>query len=121
MPPRPHRRKVKADLGNWNRRSLAGEDFVHLILDGTVVKIWLDRRATNISLLVVLGTRRDGQKVPLAVKNMGGESETAWRVVLDDLIARGLRTPEYLLIDGGPGLERARASGRSCRPALHRA
>jgi hypothetical protein len=35
-------------------------------------------------------------KLLLAVKNMGGESEAAWRGVLDDLIARGLRTPEFL-------------------------
>ena len=33
----------------------------------------------------------------LAVKNMGGESEAAWRGVLDGLIARGLRTPEFLI------------------------
>ena len=103
-------RKVKADWEGWNRRSLADEDIVRLILDGTVVKVRLDRRATNISLLVVLGVRRDGQKVLLAVKAMGGESEPAWRAVLDDLIARGLRTPEFLLIDGGAGLERALAS-----------
>ncbi len=103
-------RKVKADWEGWNRRSLADEDIVRLILDGTVVKVRLDRRATNISLLVVLGVRRDGQKVLLAVKAMGGESEAAWRAVLDDLIARGLRTPEFLLIDGGAGLERALAS-----------
>ena len=103
-------RKVQADWGNWNRRSLAGEGFVHLILDGTVVKVRLDRRATNISLLVVLGIRRDGQKVLLAVRNMGGESEAAWRAMLDDLIVRGLRTPEFLLIDGGAGLERTLAA-----------
>jgi putative transposase len=102
-------RKVKADWENWNRRSLADDDIVRLILDGTVVKVRVDRRATNISLLVVLGVRRDGQKLLLAVKAMGGESEAAWRAVLDDLIARGLRTPEFLLIDGGAGLERALA------------
>ena len=39
------------------------------------MRVRLDRKATNISLLVVLGVRRDGQKVLLAVKNMGGESE----------------------------------------------
>jgi putative transposase len=103
-------RKVKVDWESWNRRSLGDEDIVRLILDGTVVKVRLDRKATNISLLVVLGVRRDGQKLLLAVKNMGGESEAAWRGVLDDLIARGLRTPELLLIDGGAGLERALAS-----------
>ena len=91
-------------------RSRADEDTVRLILDGTVVKVRLDRKAINISLLVVLGVRRDGQKVLLAVKSMGGESEAAWRAVLDDLIARGLRTPDLLLIDGGAGLERALVS-----------
>ncbi len=75
-----------------------------------MVRVRLDRKATNISLLVVLGIRRDGQKVLLAVRNMGGESEAAWRGVLDDLIARGLRTPEFLIIDGAAGLEKALAA-----------
>jgi putative transposase len=103
-------RKVKADWEAWNRRDLAAEEVVRLILDGTVVRVRLDRKATNVSLLVVLGVRRDGQKLLLAVSNMGGESEAAWRSVLDDLIARGLRTPEFLVIDGGAGLERALAA-----------
>jgi len=64
-------RKVKTDWDAWNNRDLAGEDIVRLILDGTVVRVRLDRKATNISLLVVLGVRRNGQKVLLAVKNMG--------------------------------------------------
>ena len=58
----------------------------------------------------MLGVRRDGQKVLLAVKNMGGESEAAWRGILDDLVARGLRTPEFLITDGAAGLERALAA-----------
>ena len=103
-------RKVRTDWDAWNKRDLAGEDIVRLILDGTVVRVRLDRKATNISLLVVLGVRRDGQKVLLTVKNMGGESEAAWRGVLDGLIARGLHTPEFLITDGGAGLERALAA-----------
>jgi len=40
-------------------------------------------------LLVVIGrVREDGQKVLLAVRDMGGETTEAWRTVLDDLIAR---------------------------------
>ena len=103
-------RKVKADWDAWNRRDLAAEGVVRLILDGTVVRVRLDRKATNVSLLVVLGVRRDGQKVLLAVTNMGGESEAAWRGVLDDLVARGLGAPEFLITDGGAGLERALAA-----------
>src|SRR4051812_2874660 len=103
-------RKARADWEAWNRRDLAAEDVVRLILDGTVVRVRLDRKATNVSLLVALGVRRDGQKLLLAVRNMGRESEAAWHGILDDLIARGLRTPEFLVIDGGAGLERALAA-----------
>ena len=46
----------------------------------------------------------------LAVRNMGGESEAAWRAVLDDLIGRGLQTPEFLITDGAAGLEKALAA-----------
>ena len=41
---------------------------------------------------------------------MGGESTEAWRTVLDDLIQRGLRRPEFLIVDGAPGLENAIAA-----------
>jgi putative transposase len=100
-------RKVKGDWDGWNSRSLTDEPIIRLILDGTVVRVRLDKKSTAISLLIALGVRRDGQKVLLAVKNMGGESEAAWRTLLDDLIKRGLRTPELVIVDGAPGLENA--------------
>ena len=103
-------RKVKTGWEAWSKRPLDEEDVVRLILDGTVVRVRLDKKATSISLLVVLGVRRDGQKLLLAVKNMGGESEAAWRVLLDDLVARGLKTPELLIVDGAAGLEKALAA-----------
>ena len=103
-------RKVQTDWDAWNARSLAEEPIVRLILDGTVVRVRLDRKATSISLLVVLGVRADGQKVLLAIKSMGGESTEAWRAVLDDLITRGLRRPAFLIADGAPGLEKAIAA-----------
>ncbi|MGH7186677.1 MAG: IS256 family transposase, partial [Pseudomonadota bacterium] len=103
-------RKVKGDWDAWNKRSLADEQIIRLILDGTVVRVRLDRKATSISLLVALGVRADGQKVLLAVKNMGGESEAAWRALLDDLVKRGLWTPELVIVDGAPGLEKALAA-----------
>ena len=103
-------RKVKTDWDAWNARSLADEPIVRLILDGTVVRVRLDRRATSVSLLVVIGVREDGQKVLLAIKSMGGESTEAWRTVLDDLIKRGLRRPEFLIVDGAPGLDKAIAA-----------
>jgi transposase-like protein len=103
-------RKVKSDWDAWNSRSLAEDPIVRLILDGTVVRVRLDRKATSISLLVVLGVRADGQKVLLAIRSMGGESAEAWRTVLGDLVKRGLRRPEFLIVDGAPGLDKAIAA-----------
>ena len=103
-------RKVKGDWDAWNARSLMDERIVRLILDGTVVRVRLDKKATSISLLVALGVRDDGQKVLLAVKNMGGESQAAWRALLDDLVKRGMATPDLVIVDGGSGLDAALAA-----------
>ena len=67
-------RKVKSDWEAWNARSLAEEPIVRLILDGTAVRVRLDRKATSISLLIVIGVRADGQKLLLAVKSMGAKA-----------------------------------------------
>lgn len=103
-------RKIKGDWEAWNGRNLSSEAMVRLILDGTVVRVRIDRKATAISLLVVLGVRADGQKLLLSVRNMGSESEAAWRAVLDDLVKRGLKQPELAIVDGAPGLEKALGS-----------
>ena len=100
-------RKVKGDWDAWCARSLADEDIIRLILDGTVIKTRLDKKATNISVLAAIGVRPDGQKVLLSIKNMGGESTAAWRQFLDDLDKRGLKRPEFVIVDGAPGLEAA--------------
>ena len=44
-------RKVKGDWDAWSSPSLAEEPIVRLILDGTVVRVRLDRKATSISQL----------------------------------------------------------------------
>ena len=103
-------RKVKTDWEAWNARDLGGEDIVRLVLDGTVVRARIDRKATAISLLVAIGVRRDGQKILLALRSMGGESTAAWSAFLEDMTRRGLSAPEFLIVDGAPGLEAALAA-----------
>jgi transposase-like protein len=53
----------------------------------------LDRKATLISLLVVLDIR-------CARRCATWESEAAWRSLLDDLIGRGLSAPSFVILDG---------------------
>ena len=103
-------RKVRTDWEAWNARDLGGEAIVRLVLDGTVVRARIDRKATAISLLVAIGVRRDGQKVLLALKAMGGESAAAWTAFLEDMTRRGLKAPEFVIVDGALGLEVALAA-----------
>lgn len=103
-------RKVKTDWQAWNARGLGGEDIVRLILDGAVVRARVDRKATAISLLAAIGVRRDGQKVLLGLRSMGGESAAAWTAFLEDMAKRGLKTPESVIVDGAPGLDAALAA-----------
>jgi hypothetical protein len=58
-------RKVKSDWDAWHTRSL------RLILDGTVVRVRLDRKATSISLLVVLGVRNPGRRRAVCPNRVG--------------------------------------------------
>jgi transposase-like protein len=64
-------RKVKVDWDEWCACSLAVEDIVRLILDGTVIRTRPDRKATHILVLAAIGVRRDGQKVLLSMRNTG--------------------------------------------------
>ena len=57
--------KLQADWEAWQKRDLAGDDIVRLILDGTVVRVRVDRKATSLSVLVALGVRRDVRAVVL--------------------------------------------------------
>lgn len=73
-------RKAKVDWDTLVARNLANEDIVRLILNGTVIKTRLDRKATNISVLAAIGVRRDGQKVLLSIKGEADQKARHWRL-----------------------------------------
>lgn len=100
-------RKVKSDWTAWNARDLGDENVVRLVLDSTVVRSRIDRKATAASLRVAVGVRWDGPKVLLALESMGGESAAAWTAFLEDMTWRGLRGPGFVIVDGAPALDAA--------------
>lgn len=60
---------MKVDWDVWVTRNLADEDIVRLILDGTVIKTRIDKKATNISVLAAIGVRRDGRNSATRASN----------------------------------------------------
>ena len=101
---------MQTDWDAWNTRSLRNEPVVRLILDGTVVRVRLDKKATAISLLGVIGVREDGQKVCSPSSRWAERPRKPRRAVLDDLTKRGLRRPQFVIVDGGAGLASALAA-----------
>ena len=48
----------------------------------------------------------NSQEFLLAIRNIGSGT-AAWRAFLGDLDARGLKAPDFVIVDGAPGLEAA--------------
>ncbi|WP_195759993.1 transposase [Paracoccus sp. S-4012] len=98
-------RKVRTDWEGWN-----GRDLQVRTSSGSSWTARSERRSTagrRHSLLVAGGVRRNGQKVLLALRSMDGESTAAWAAFLADMTRRGLNAPEFVIVDGAPGLEAA--------------
>jgi hypothetical protein len=55
-------RKVKNDWDAWNARSLADEPIIRLILDGTVVRVRFDKKATSIRCSSLWAYARMGKR-----------------------------------------------------------
>ena len=104
-------REVKGDWDASNGRPLGEEPIVRLILDGTVVRVRLDRRASSISLRVALDVRADGQKVLLAIRSMGGESEAPWRAIGDQELGPPQAAPDEIVEYRPPGFGTLAAHG----------
>ena len=116
-------RKVKGDWDAWNARSLVDEPIVRLILDGTVVRVRLDRKATSISLA---GRARRAGRRP---EGAAGDQEHGRRK-RGRLACAARRSRQARIADAGAGHRRRRAGSgkgaggavaRRAGPALHRA
>ena len=98
---------LKDGLETWRRRSLADLDVIYVYLDGFALRVRSAGKVVSVPVLGVIGVFPDGHKHLLALELCSGESATAWKGCLDDLVARRLRTPLLCIIDGNPGLRRA--------------
>ena len=98
------RRFVQASarkLKQFQERPLDDYDFVALFIDG---KSFADEE-----IVIALGVTMDGQKIPLGFVESATENERVCRQLIQDLIRRGLRYDQGLLVvlDGSKGLRSA--------------
>jgi putative transposase len=98
---------LKNGLEAWRTRSLADLDVIYVYLDGFALRVRRAGKVVSVPVLGVIGVLPDGHKHLLALDLCGGESFSAWKGCLDDLVARGLRAPMLCIVDGQAGLRRA--------------
>lgn len=89
---------TEAKLKQFQERSLQPYDLVALFLDG--------KTFAQEEMIIALGVTIQGKKIPLGFVQAASENERVCRKFIDDLIGRGLRYENGLLvvIDGSKGL-----------------
>jgi len=107
----------------WNRRDLSDEHYVYVWADG--IYSALRGEDDRLCLLVLIGVNEQGEKRLLALSDGYRESKASWLGLLQDLQARGLKTPPALGIgDGALGfwaaLDEAWPQTRSQRCGVHK-
>jgi transposase-like protein len=90
----------------WNKRSLAGKQYVYVWVDGVHFNIRLEDGRQCI--LVMMGATAEGHKELIAIADGYRESEQSWKELLLDVKARGLEIEPHLAIgDGALGFWKA--------------
>jgi putative transposase len=89
------------DAGAFNKRSLAGTDYVYCWVDGIHLKVRLEQ--DKVCLLVMIGVRVDGTKELVALADGFRESSQSWADLLRDCKRRGMRAPVLAVGDGALG------------------
>jgi putative transposase len=98
--------QLNQDFETWRRRDLSELPVVYLFLDGQyhAARQGTDEKEGVLSAYALL---EDGRPVLLHLDLGPRESYDAWLSFLQDLVARGLRDPLLIVMDGAPGLVKA--------------
>lgn len=98
--------QLNQDFETWRRRDLSESPVVYVFLDGQyhAARQGTDEKEGVLSAYALL---EDGQPVLLHLDLGPRESYDAWLSFLQDLVARGLRDPLLVVMDGAPGLVKA--------------
>jgi len=87
------------DYQTWSQCDLSAERYVYVWADG--IYSTLRGEEERRCLLVLIGVNERGEKRLLALSDGYRESKASWLSVLQDLQARGLKTPPALAIGDG--------------------
>jgi transposase-like protein len=92
--------RLEESYERCRQRDLAKARIVYLYLDALYPKVWSAGKVVSRPVLVARGVKDTGEKVLLAVAAGGVETTAAWQMLLEDLAARQLGRPQFIVSDG---------------------
>lgn len=98
--------KLDEILEGWRKRPLG--EIVYLYLDARYEKVRMDGQIRDAAILIASGVGRDGKRRILGVSVSLSEAEQHWRLLLEELIGRGLEGVQLIISDDHHGLRKAR-------------
>lgn len=98
--------KLNGDFEAWRQRDLSDLNVLYLFLDGQyhAARQGTDEKEGVLSAYAIL---EDGRPVLLHLDLGPRESYDAWLSFLQDMVARGLKDPLLVILDGAAGLHKA--------------
>src|SRR5512144_2983451 len=98
--------RIVDEFNTWKKRDLSALKPVYLIVDG--IRLGVRAKTTEKeAVLVAWAFLEDGSRELVSVSLGNGESYSAWKGFLEDLVKRGMSEPMLMVIDGCPGLIKA--------------
>jgi len=91
----------QGEAAAFNKRPLAGTDYVYVWVDGIHLKVRLEQ--DKVCLLVIIGVRADGTKELVALDDGHRESTESWADLLRSCKRRGMLAPVLAVGDGALG------------------
>lgn len=98
--------RLKLAFEAWRKKSLEDLRIRYVYLDAIFVKCRFAGRVSSLPILAAVGVNVQGEKILVALEARGSESADAWRSLVEDLSARGVK-PVLAIIDGNAGLRSA--------------
>ena len=95
-------------LEAWRNRPIG--EIRYLYLDARYEKVRIDGQIRDAAILIASGVALDGKRQILGLSVSLGEQEVHWRVFLQSLVKRGLRSVQLIISDAHTGLQAARQS-----------
>jgi putative transposase len=100
---------LESEFEQWKQRKLA-ERYVYAFADGTYFTVIYNGEGCKMPILAVVGIAETGEREVLALRVGDRENEPAWKDLLDDLKARGVKSVDLWISDGNQAMLNAIAN-----------